>query len=455
MKKGAWFGILTGVIIIIIIFAFVQDRFWFYISGAFAVVSICFGIAAFAIEKELGQRKKYLRILGYVCLFFLLSGLFLRYLEWPGFSILFMAVICLFCFSWLPVFTQNKIQKWKLYTRKNWHAYLLSTGDLLSLFCIFMGYMFKVFHWPGANLILTLGVTVLAISLLGWNRLFSREIVYRKKAEEEIAIAMEALKHEKKMVEEKSAEIQASINYAQKIQHAILPSTQEMEKGLKAHFVFYRPRDIVSGDFYWYSKVEDSVLWAVADCTGHGVPGGFMSMLGTGLLDQIVNEEKEVRPDNILNRLRERIILALKQTGTIGENKDGMDIALCRYIPSKKIVQFAGANNGLYHIRQKQLQVLAPDKQPVGIYAGDQQSFSVKEFEVKEGDAVYLTSDGYADQFGGQFGKKYKTTNLQKTLLELSDKHPSEQLLALEKNFLAWKGDFEQLDDVCVMGVRF
>jgi serine phosphatase RsbU (regulator of sigma subunit) len=197
-----------------------------------------------------------------------------------------------------------------------------------------------------------------------------QEILEAKIAERtaEVVAKAKEIEQQKDIIVEKNKELTDSIHYAQRIQQSILPQDKEIRNGLKDHFVYFKPKDIVSGDFYWYSEQKDSVLWAVVDCTGHGVPGGFMSMLGSGLLNQIVNEELKLEPNLVLDNLCERVIMALKQTGEYGESRDGMDIAFCRYIKKENKIQFAGANNGFYLVRNNELIELNPDKQPIGIH---------------------------------------------------------------------------------------
>jgi ligand-binding sensor domain-containing protein/serine phosphatase RsbU (regulator of sigma subunit) len=281
--------------------------------------------------------------------------------------------------------------------------------------------------------------------------------VLERKVEERTAEVVEKAKeisHQKDIIQEKNKELTDSIHYAERIQRSILPDNKTLNKNLPQHFVLFRPKDIVSGDFYWHTKQKDSILWAVVDCTGHGVPGGFMSMLGAGLLNQIVNEELKLQPDIVLNELRDRVIIALKQTGRIGESRDGMDISLCCYIPAEKKLKFAGANNSMYLLRKEELIEFAPDKQPIGIYVGDKRNFTLKEIEVEKDDVIYMTSDGYADQFGGEKGKKFKTANFEKLLKVVGAEPVQKQMERIENAFVKWKGDYEQLDDVCVFGVK-
>jgi serine phosphatase RsbU (regulator of sigma subunit)/ligand-binding sensor domain-containing protein len=289
-------------------------------------------------------------------------------------------------------------------------------------------------------------------------KLLEQKKILEQKVEVRTAEVVEKAKEihfQKDIIEEKNKQLTDSIQYAQKIQQSILPDPAEIKSDFPDHFILFRPKDIVSGDFYWHSHQEGSALFALVDCTGHGVPGGFMSMLGSGLLNQIVNEEKKLRPDIILNELRNRVIIALKQTNTESESRDGMDISLIRFIPQENKLQFAGAFNGIYKIRNGELTEIRGDKQPIGIYVGERKSFTVKETEILPGDSIYISTDGYADQFGGPKGKKFKSSNFEKLLVHVSGLAMNEQHREVEKTFLDWKGKLEQIDDISVIGIRF
>jgi serine phosphatase RsbU (regulator of sigma subunit) len=286
---------------------------------------------------------------------------------------------------------------------------------------------------------------------------------------QQIAFAVEKAEKEKEIfqlrnVELKSAydeiklinqEITASINYASRIQAALLPQKEVLNKTLPDHFILFLPRDIVSGDFYWASQTDQKIIFCAADCTGHGVPGAFMSMLGITFLDEIVNQRNVQAVNEILNNLRKEVIKALKQTGKEQEQKDGMDIALCKYDKESGKLEFAGAYNPIYFIRNEELEEFKADRMPIGYLEDIPQSFQSQTIQIKKGDTVYLFSDGYADQFGGPDGKKYKYGTLKEFLLKIHKQPMSEQKTLLEKNFRSWKGNRDQIDDIILMGVRF
>ena len=267
-------------------------------------------------------------------------------------------------------------------------------------------------------------------------------------------------------------EITDSIGYAQRIQAAILPHKTYLDKLIPEYFVLYKPRDIVSGDFYWIKEVESSIVIVVADCTGHGVPGAFMSMLGITLLNEQFVEGRSNKPGEILGELRTKVKAMLVQEGTIRDQKDGMDMAIAIINKEKKELQFAGAYNPLYLIRhRKQLTGKEPgsetlpegedyllvelkgDKQPIGIH-WEETGFRNQVIGLKENDSVYVFSDGYVDQFGGSHRKKFKTQKFKELLLSVQPESMEKQKQIIEKTFEVWRGDMEQIDDICVVGVR-
>lgn len=262
------------------------------------------------------------------------------------------------------------------------------------------------------------------------------------------------ISEQKILVEHQNKEILDSINYAQKIQSAILPTELEFKERFKDAFVLFKPKHIVSGDFYWISEKEDTVFYATADCTGHGVPGGFMSMLASSLLNEIVNENEVHEPAEVLNLLRQRIIQSLKQKGEVGENKDGMDMTFCRIHKPTNTLTMAGANNPVWIIREGQVEIIKADKFPVGISTGSLRPFTQKEVALRPGDMVYTFTDGYPDQFGGEKGKKFMYKQFQELLTKAHGLAAAGQLRLLSDTLAEWKGSLEQVDDICVIGVR-
>lgn len=249
-------------------------------------------------------------------------------------------------------------------------------------------------------------------------------------------------------------DIRDSINYAKRIQQAILPPETEVQKMLPEHFIFFRPRDVVSGDFYWFFQKGERVYAAAIDCTGHGVPGAFMSIIGNALLNEVMNETELVHPADIMAHLRERLIHALRQTGHEGESKDGMDMVLCCIDRSTGTATFAGANNPLYHAKNGQLFEYKGDKQPIGIHGDVLKPFTHQEIKISKGDVIYIFSDGYPDQFGGPRGKKFLYTQFKQLLERIHGDKMSDQKKTIERAFEEWKGDNFQVDDVLVIGIR-
>jgi serine phosphatase RsbU (regulator of sigma subunit) len=261
-------------------------------------------------------------------------------------------------------------------------------------------------------------------------------------------------KKQKVVIEEKQQEISDSINYAKRIQDAMMTSSVYLKDTLPKSFIFFKPKDVVSGDFYWiYKDQEDNIFFTVADCTGHGVPGAFMSMIGTSLLNEIIIEKEIKDTDKILHEMRAQIIKSLGQEQE-GAQKDGMDISLCKLNMKNKTVEFSGAHNSLVHVRDEELKTYRGDHQPVGLLLGDKKPFTKHKVKLKKNDMLYIYSDGYQDQFGGEKGKKYMAAKFKNQLLKISKETEDQQLSLLDKEFSSWIKDYEQVDDVCVMGVR-
>jgi serine phosphatase RsbU (regulator of sigma subunit) len=314
-------------------------------------------------------------------------------------------------------------------------------------------------------------------------------------------------KHE---IEEKHREITDSIDYAKRIQTALLTSDEYWKEISRDHFILFQPKDIVSGDFFWAFQSETKegklAIWCAADCTGHGVPGAFMSMLGISFLNEIVVESGIIEVNEILERLRNRIISTLMQKKGDVAQRDGMDIALCVWNKTTNVLEFSGANNPLWLVREERgemgqgtvekgqgtgekgrgkeeknfdreknddntnitpgispfppvtrpfsLLEIKPDKMPVGKFGDELEPFTKQVIQLEKGDMIYSFSDGFSDQFGGPQGKKLRSANFKKIILEVAHLTGDEQKAILADKFNEWRGSLEQIDDVCVIGIR-
>lgn len=310
-----------------------------------------------------------------------------------------------------------------------------------------------------AYIIYALLFIALVWMLVRWN---TRRLIAEKEELEqivkertaEVVAQKDEIEAQNEKISIQNEEIKSSIHYASRIQGAILTPNEQIEKVFDEYFILFLPRDIVSGDFYWITKVGTKKICVVADCTGHGVPGGFMSMLGMSFISQIISKGGSLRPGDILNQLRNSVINSLHQTGEVGGSKDGMDIAIYVIDEETNVLEFSGANNPLIHIRDNELNHIKSDKMPIGIHIRANEPFTTHTIELKPGDCIYTFSDGYADQFGGPEQRKFMIKNLKDLLLEIHNLPMTEQRERLHKNLLDWHGDSPRIDDVVVMGVR-
>ncbi|MDQ3046598.1 MAG: GAF domain-containing protein [Bacteroidota bacterium] len=272
--------------------------------------------------------------------------------------------------------------------------------------------------------------------------------------EEKVKIRTSEVVKQKEIIEEKNKHITDSIKYAKRIQEAIIPG-EDMVNGLLSNsFVLYKPKDIVSGDFYWIERKENKILFAVVDCTGHGVPGAFMSIIGFNGLNQTVNEYNFTKPSQILTQLNKIITHTLRQRVEDSVIRDGMDMAICSIDLENNKLEFAGAFNPLFIIRNNEVLEIKGDKLPIGNYLGQENyEFTNHEIDLLPDDRLYLFSDGYADQFGGPSGKKLKYNYFRQLLLDNHAKPMPEQKIAIDAFFEDWRRGFEQIDDVCIIGV--
>jgi serine phosphatase RsbU (regulator of sigma subunit) len=247
-----------------------------------------------------------------------------------------------------------------------------------------------------------------------------------------------------------------SIHYAHRIQKAVLTPKEEVMKIFKEYFIFFRPRELVSGDFFLLAEKNGYVVVSAVDCTGHGVPGAFMSMLGVSFLNEILSRlsPEELKADIVLNRMRDSIIGSLHQTGARKENKDGMDMSVCIFEPGLKRVHFAGAHNSLYLVRKKILTHYEADRMPISIHKLADQPFTNHIIDLLPDDSLYLFTDGYVDQMGGEKGRKFLSRNLKTFLTEISEKPMDEQDQLVQSTINKWKGNFDQRDDMLIVGVK-
>ena len=303
------------------------------------------------------------------------------------------------------------------------------------------------------RLFLWLAVAGCLLMLLFLAVLFNRNKL-KQKSNQLLEVQKAQLELQNATIEEKNKSITDSINYAQRIQSALWPRAKDFEQFLHSGFVMLKPKDIVSGDFYWLAERDGYIFIATVDCTGHGVPGGFMSMLGSLLLTEIISDKGIIEPAEVLNQLRNRVITALRQTGESNESKDGMDMVLYRYEKEKRELTYAAANNSFYVITNGELKEFLPDKQPVG-YHLEMKPFTQHTITLEPHSMVYTFTDGIADQFGGPSGKKFKYKQFREILLKYSVLDMTSQEAELIKVHESWQGNHEQVDDILVMGIKF
>lgn len=292
--------------------------------------------------------------------------------------------------------------------------------------------------------LLASGVAVLILlSLLLYQRFRSKQQVAR------------VLANKNREITHQKDEITDSINYARRIQDSILAPMHVVKQVIPDSFILYLPKDVVSGDFYWVEEENGHRIFAAVDCTGHGVPGALMSVVGFNLLNNAVKELHLTNPADILQQLDYGVNKLLRQSESENTVKDGMDISLCSYRPETRMLQYAGAFNPLYIVRKGQIIQVKADKSPIGVNVdGVVDTYTNHELQMQAGDMVYLFSDGYADQFGGPHGKKLKYRKFRELLVEISRFAPDEQEVRLRGEFNYWKGDLEQVDDVLIIGMR-
>ncbi len=299
----------------------------------------------------------------------------------------------------------------------------------------------------------------------------TNEVVMQKEEieaqKEEIEAQLDMATLQRDTISRQNEQILDSIRYAERIQAAILPPVNYLSETLTDHFILFKPRDIVSGDYYWATRLDEKLIIAVADCTGHGVPGAFVSMLGISYLNEIVNRSESIQANQILEQLRKLVIKSLHQTGSKGETQDGIEIAMCVIDTRKNMLEYSGANRPIYIIRKEAsagkdkksnsgytLMHINPDKMPIGIYEQETKPFTNNEIQLKKNDSIYMFSDGYVDQIGGPARKTFRSKYFKELLLDIQDKPMKVQKSVLVEKLEAWQGDVEQIDDILVVGIK-
>ncbi|MCX6328576.1 MAG: SpoIIE family protein phosphatase [Bacteroidia bacterium] len=299
--------------------------------------------------------------------------------------------------------------------------------------------------------------TLLFYLLTGFSTLFLIILIVRfreRQLQNKNKLLEEKVKERTAEIAAQKEEITSSIEYASRIQMAMLPMEDHFKESFSDYFILFKPRDIVSGDFYWIGEDDKSIFLTVVDCTGHGVPGAFMSTMGIATLNEIIANKRDLQANIVLNLLREKTKMALHQTGKEGEAADGMDVAFCVLNKNRKILQFSGAFNPLLIVQDGELKEYKADRMPIGIHYGEEKSFTNFVISVSRGDTLYIFSDGFTSQFGGPKESKFKTSNLKKLLQEIYYRPMVEQRNILENEFAGWRGSEPQVDDITIIGVR-
>ncbi|MFH2095161.1 MAG: SpoIIE family protein phosphatase, partial [Bacteroidota bacterium] len=277
---------------------------------------------------------------------------------------------------------------------------------------------------------------------------------YTNELEDKVRERTAEVVRQKEEIQKQHALITDSIHYAKRIQTAVLPGDETFSRLFRDYFIFFRPKDIVSGDFYFLLKVNKTIVFSAVDCTGHGVPGAFMSMLGTAFLNEIVRRQEVMHANQVLNILREKIKSSLKQKGGRHETKDGMDMALCAIDTETNELQYAGAYNPLLIIRNNEMIEFKGDRMPIGIHIKEKDTFTNHVVQLEKDDMIYIYSDGFSDQVGGEEKEKFRSDNFKRLLLEINQESLDKQRSRLELEFDNWKNNYKQIDDVMVLGVR-
>lgn len=442
-----WVGIVFNIL------WFVSD---YFVLPAYILPFLGFRLGVSFLSLIAYLVRKQLQIDIYTCVFIIAAGISIQnaymwsVMDIPHMQLHTFAYIALFIGVGMLVLWDFKLLIYLL---------IITIISNISFYLINSPLSIGQFLTNGALLMLSVSIFCVYL-VINRYRLIFNEVKSRLELEQ----SKKLIEFQKEQVDEKNAEILSSLRYAKRLQEALLPPKNLLDSFFNTnYFILYKPRDIVSGDFYWARKIittpkhgeaKEYILIAVADCTGHGVPGAFMSLLGSNFLHQSASEKGINSPAEALDFLNRKIITRLNNSYGDDQIRDGMDISLIAIDIQNKQLAFSGANNPVYMIREKKLEVLKPNKQAIGNLNNDILPYSNTTRQLEENDCIYLFTDGYSDQFGGPKGKKLMRKMFEEILIESSDKNMNEQKLSLETIFNEWKGTLEQVDDVCVLGIR-
>lgn len=452
---ATWVGLTLNVL------WFISD---YFVWPSYLIPFLIFRVSVSTISILTLLNRKLLRINIYQCMFILVLGISIQ--NAYMWSVMDVAHFQKHAFAYMVLFIGvGMLVLWEIR-----YSLILAALTIISNFYFYvLNSRLTLDEYMVNGGLITLSVVIFSIFLIRTRyRLTYNEIRIRLQLEkskkvieqkhEELLIQKREVQIQKDALEQKNREITDSINYAKNIQQALIPQETKFNTCFTDSFVLFKPKDIVSGDFYWIYDSEKYVYYVTADCTGHGVPGGFMTMLGLSFLEEIIVGQLITSPEIILNIMRDKIIASLNQSGT-AENKDGMDICVCRLNKITYVLEFSSANNNLYVVTNsssqelKELVEYKANRQPCGQHIVIK-PFTLTTIQLQKGDCIYTFTDGYADQFGGEKGKKFRYKNFEKLLLENSNLPCSTQKQILDSTINEWRGSHEQVDDILVIGVR-
>lgn len=453
----AWVGIFLN------LFWFISD---YFIIPEFLLPFLITRLGVSIISASFLLLRKKINLSIYYCMFILVLGISLQ--NAYMWSVMDLSHFQKHAFAYMVLFIGvGMLVLWEVKLSLAVAAITIAVN--LILFNLNSPLSFEEFLVNGVLITFTVGIFSIFIIRSRYRLIFNDikirlELEYSKKIieqkHEEVVYQKIEIQSQKDSLENKNREITDSIRYAKNIQNALIPSEEKFNSCFKDSFVLFKPKDIVSGDFYWVHKSETATFYVTADCTGHGVPGGFMTMLGLSFLDEIIIGKRHNKPEEILDLLREKIISTLNQSSKVGESKDGMDICICCIDHESMILHYAAANNELYIVRKQkekqeglELIKLQADRQPCG-YSDYAKPFNQNSFQLANGDCIYTFTDGFADQFGGEKGKKFRYKQFEELILLNSQLDFSQQKLNLISAYEGWRGNLEQIDDLLVIGVK-